>query len=87
MPGYLPLSFFECPHFYNLAYLKKIQNAITPTTDLICLGMNLADTAVVAQSLYCLTTDWMIGVRSSAEAKDFSHILCVQTSSEAHPAF
>jgi hypothetical protein len=26
------------------------------------------------------------GVRSPAEAKDFSSILCVQTSSEAHPA-
>jgi hypothetical protein len=33
-----------------------------------------------------LTTDWMIGVRSPAEAKDFSSGLCVQTSSEAHPA-
>jgi hypothetical protein len=27
-----------------------------------------------------------IGVRSSAGAKDFSSILCVQTGSEAHPA-
>jgi hypothetical protein len=33
-----------------------------------------------------MTTDWKTGVRSPAEAKDFSSILCVQTSSEAHPA-
>jgi hypothetical protein len=30
--------------------------------------------------------DRAIGVRSSAEAKDFSCNLCVQTGSEAHPA-
>jgi hypothetical protein len=30
--------------------------------------------------------DRAIGVRSLAEAKDFSSSLCVQTSSEAHPA-
>jgi hypothetical protein len=28
-----------------------------------------------------------IGVRSPAGVKDFSSILCVQTGSEAHPAF
>jgi hypothetical protein len=30
--------------------------------------------------------DWVIEVRSWAEAKDFSSILCVKTSSGAHPA-
>jgi hypothetical protein len=30
--------------------------------------------------------DWAIEVRSPAGAKDFSCSLCVQTSSEAHPA-
>jgi hypothetical protein len=30
--------------------------------------------------------DQAIGVRSPAKAKDFSHNLCVQTGSEAHPA-
>jgi hypothetical protein len=40
----------------------------------------------VAQSVECLTTDWMIRVQSLAEAKDFSCSLCVQTSPEAHPA-
>jgi hypothetical protein len=34
--------------------------------------MRLPTGAGVAQSLYCLTTDWTIGVRSPAEAKDFS---------------
>jgi hypothetical protein len=29
---------------------------------------------------------WAIGVRSPAEAKDFSSSLCVQTGSGAHPA-
>jgi hypothetical protein len=33
-----------------------------------------------------LATNWATGVRFLAEAKDFSSILCVQTSSEAHPA-
>jgi hypothetical protein len=33
-----------------------------------------------------LTTDWTTGVRSPTEAKDFSSTLCVQTSSEIHPA-
>jgi hypothetical protein len=30
--------------------------------------------------------DWVIEVRSLAEAKDFSSSLCIQTSSGAHPA-
>jgi hypothetical protein len=29
--------------------------------------------------------DWVNGVRSPAEAKDFPSSLCVQTGSEAHP--
>jgi hypothetical protein len=32
------------------------------------------------------TADWTTGVLSAAEANDFSSSLCVQTSSEAHPA-
>jgi hypothetical protein len=35
--------------------------------------------------ILCLTTDWTTGVRSQAEAKNFS-VGCVKTSSEAHPA-
>jgi hypothetical protein len=34
----------------------------------------------------CVTTDWTIGVRSPAEAKDFFSSLCVETIFEAHPA-
>jgi hypothetical protein len=34
----------------------------------------------------CLTTDWITGVWSRAEATDFSSSICVQTSSETHPA-
>jgi hypothetical protein len=41
---------------------------------------------VVAQSVHCMTTDWITGVRSPAEAKDFSFSLCVKTSSDGHPA-
>jgi hypothetical protein len=37
----------------------------------------------VARSVWCLATDWTTGVRSSAEARDFSSSLCAQTSSEA----
>jgi hypothetical protein len=33
-----------------------------------------------------MTTDWKIGVRSPAEVKHFSSILCVRTGSEADPA-
>jgi hypothetical protein len=40
----------------------------------------------VAQILQCLSTNWKTGVRSPAEAKDYSSSLCVQNSSEAHPA-
>jgi hypothetical protein len=42
--------------------------------------------AAVAQSVWCLTTDWTTAVRSPTEAKDFSSSLCVQTRYEAHPA-
>jgi hypothetical protein len=45
--------------------------------------------AVVSQSVPTVSDyrldDRATGVRSPAEAKDFSSILCVQTSSEAHP--
>jgi hypothetical protein len=39
-----------------------------------------------SSSLKCVTTDWATGVWSPAEANNFSSSLCVQTSSEAHPA-
>jgi hypothetical protein len=39
-----------------------------------------------AQSVWRLTTGWMIGVRSPIEAEDFSSSLCIQTGSGAHPA-
>jgi hypothetical protein len=42
--------------------------------------------AGVALSVWCLTTDWKTGVRSQAEAKDFSYSVCDQTSCKAHPA-
>jgi hypothetical protein len=42
--------------------------------------------AWVAQSVQCLITEWTIGVRSPAKAKDFYSSLCVQTGSGAHPA-
>jgi hypothetical protein len=42
--------------------------------------------AWVARSVWCLAIDWTTGVRSSAEARDFSSSLCAQTSSEASPA-
>jgi hypothetical protein len=38
-------------------------------------------------SQYRMTTDWTAGVQSPAQANDFSSSLCVQTSSEAYPAF
>jgi hypothetical protein len=41
--------------------------------------------AGVAQ-LVCQTTDWTTGVRSLLDWRDFSSSLCVQTSSEVHPA-
>jgi hypothetical protein len=40
--------------------------------------------AGVAQSVWCLTTDWTTGVRSPTDAEDISTSLCVQTGSGAH---
>jgi hypothetical protein len=40
--------------------------------------------AGVAQSVWCLTTDWTTRVWSPAEANDFSRSVCVQTSYQAH---
>jgi hypothetical protein len=40
----------------------------------------------VAQSVQCLTTDWMAWVRSPTEAEGFSSNLCIQTGSGTHPA-
>jgi hypothetical protein len=51
-----------------------------------CSRITLLLGAGVAQSVQCPTTDWTTGVRFLTEAKDFSSSLCVQTSSEAHPA-
>jgi hypothetical protein len=42
--------------------------------------------AGVAQSVYCLTAHWTTWVQCPAEANYFSCRLCVQTSSEDHPA-
>jgi hypothetical protein len=44
------------------------------------------DTGVREPLVYCPTADWTTGLRSPAEAKDFSSSLCVQTGSEEHPA-
>jgi hypothetical protein len=46
----------------------------------------VAYSAGTAQSVQCLTTDWTTGIRSPAEAKDFSSSFWVQTSSETLPA-
>jgi hypothetical protein len=55
--------------------------------DALCIVIKLLNWwAGVAQSIPCLTTDWSTRIWSLAEAKDFSSSLCVQTSSEAHPA-
>jgi hypothetical protein len=46
-------------------------------------------TAGVAQSVYCLTTDWKTGRPSfdlRQRRKDFSSSLCVQTGSGPHPS-
>jgi hypothetical protein len=67
--------FFPPPEIKSLSLLHDFLSAPT-----ITLG------AMVVQSVYCLTTDWTTGVRSPTEAKNFFSILCVQTSSEVHPA-
>jgi hypothetical protein len=41
--------------------------------------------AGVAQSVF-LINDWTTGVQTPAKGKDFSSSLCIQTSSEPHPA-
>jgi hypothetical protein len=42
--------------------------------------------AGVAQSVQCLTTECMVGVRSPTEVEDFSCNFCFQTCSGVHPA-
>jgi hypothetical protein len=50
-----------------------------------CLLVQEPGSSVSIESDYGLD-DWAIGVRSLAEAKNFSSSLCVQTGSRAHPA-
>jgi hypothetical protein len=52
----------------------------------IISNFNATPGAGVPQSVHYLTTDWMTGVRSPAEAKDISSSFCIQTSSDAHTA-
>jgi hypothetical protein len=52
----------------------------------ICMYLHLESGAGVAQSVLCLTTDWMTGVWSQTEAEGVSSSLCVQTGSGTHPA-
>jgi hypothetical protein len=43
--------------------------------------------ADLKQLSVCIVSDWTIGIRSPAHAEDFSSSLCIQASSEVHPAF
>jgi hypothetical protein len=56
-----------------------------PHKRLRCFAHKVQTGAGIAQSVYCLTTDSRTGVQCSAEAKDFSSSVCVQTGSGAHP--
>jgi hypothetical protein len=51
----------------------------------VVVGVGDLGSSVIIVSGYGLE-DWVIEVRSPAEAKDFSSSLCVQTGSGAHPA-
>jgi hypothetical protein len=73
---------------FNLKQLnEQTPNVVLSTTTVI--SEEDSTSAVVSSgsmvSDYGLDT-WAIGVRSPAEAKDFSSILCVQISSGANPA-
>jgi hypothetical protein len=48
---------------------------------------SILDTVLGQVSQHSVCLDWTTGVRSPAEAKDFSCSLCIQTSCEAHSAF
>jgi hypothetical protein len=65
---------------WHLCGIKTIPLTLTLTT-----GLVEPDSSVSTVSDHGLD-DRAIGVRSSAEAKDFSSNLCVQTGSGAHPA-
>jgi hypothetical protein len=64
---------------------RRVLNLQSPCLEQKNLLLNI-EAAGVAQSVQCLTADWTNGFRCPPEAMYFSCRLCVQTSSEAHPA-
>jgi hypothetical protein len=92
----LLLAYFPCfiRNGKLVLLIRRIRKLITtglqtsePNNSFIKLGTNFTEpgSSVSTVSGYRLD-DRAIEVRSSAEAKDISSILCVQTGSEAHPA-
>jgi hypothetical protein len=75
----------ECPtiHLEEYTWNVLLYNTRAAAYFLLLLLLKWAG---IAQSLWCLTTDWTTGVRSPAETKKNSSNLSVQTSSEAHTA-
>jgi hypothetical protein len=65
-------------------WIRTCQAQLANLSPIFNSGLGLARAGVAQDSV--LNTDWTTGVRSQAEAKDFSSSLCVQTSSEVHPA-
>jgi hypothetical protein len=61
-------------------------NSFTTVYTFLCLQMQSKWGSSVSIVFDCGLDDWVIGVQSSAEAKDFPCSLCVQTSSGANPA-
>jgi hypothetical protein len=69
---------------FSIAEYYVSKNTSGIVTEII-LNIKYVCRVGVAQSVECLTTDWMAGILSLEKAKDFSSSLCVQISSEAHP--
>jgi hypothetical protein len=75
----IPVVVIDIESFYRYRTF-----AIAPATNQVLSETYFGDG--LAQSIYCLTPDWEIVVRSTAKTRDLSSSLCVQTDSEAHPA-
>jgi hypothetical protein len=90
---YLP-NYIETKRRFNALTAVPVSHtrftSSIPSTERTYLGIDILlngswDSSVSTVSDYRLD-DWAIGLRSPAEAKDFSCSLCVETSSEDHPA-
>jgi hypothetical protein len=77
--------FLHILRFFHFENNENLSERTSPDYDRLWKIIRVFSSSVSIVSGYG-QYDWAIEVRSPAGAKDFSSSLCVQTSSEAHPA-